>query len=138
MREPIPLTEDMKEKLLQLRSEGVSLRSLGRHFGVSHMTIKRWLKSDTVTKFLSSTVFKRGDSAKLTRDVQSGVYCLYAGDIVIFSNFDPEANTGWVKSDRLRGDVVVDVPMDALETIHSIKQTIKLLKVIFFLAFPIY
>ena len=48
MREPIPLTEDMKEKLLQLRSEGVSLRSLGRRFGVSHMTIKRWLKSDTV------------------------------------------------------------------------------------------
>ena len=48
MREPIPLTEDMKEKLLQLRSEGVSLRTLGRRFGVSHMTIKRWLKSAEV------------------------------------------------------------------------------------------
>ena len=105
----------MKEKLLQLRSEGVSLRTLGRRFGVSHMTIKHWLKSDTVTKFLSSTVFKRGDCARLTRDVQSGAFCLNAGDIVIFSDFDPEANTGWVKSDRLRGDVVVDVPMDALE-----------------------
>ena len=114
MREPIPLTEDMKEKLLQLRSEGKSLRSLGRRFDVSHMTIKRWLKSDTVTKHLSSTVFKRGDCARLTRDVQSGAFCLNVGETVTLCEFDPNPNICWVTGNQLIG-IMVDVPIDALE-----------------------
>ena len=120
MREHIPLTEEMIVELLQLRDEGKGLRPLGEHFGVSHATIKRWLKSDEVARFVSSTGFKalaRGDSARLTRDVQSGVYHLKAGDTVIFDYFDPASNTGGVSGGRLRGDVVVDVPMDALEKI---------------------
>ena len=118
MREPIPLTEDMKEKLLQLRSEGKSLRSLGRRFGVSHMTIKRWLKSDTVTKHLSSEGFSDftcGDRARLTRDVQSGAYCLKAGETVTLCEFDPNTNTCWVSDGPLRVGVMADVPIDTLE-----------------------
>ena len=118
MREPIPFTEDMKEKLLQLRSEGVSLRTLGRRFGVSHMTIKRWLKSDEVKASISSTGFKgftRGDPAKLTRDVQSGAFLFNEGDIVIFYKFDPNPNICWVTDGPLRAGVMADVPIDALE-----------------------
>ena len=120
MRERIALTEEMIVELLQLRDEGKGLRSLGQHFGVSHMTIRRWLKSDEVAKFVASTGFKgfaRGDHARLTRDVQSGVYHLKGGDTVIFDYFDPASNTGGVSGGRLRGDAVVDVPMDALEKI---------------------
>ena len=93
MRERIPLTEEMIVELLQLRDEGKSLRPLGDHFGVSHATIKRWLKSDEVARFVSSTDFKRfarGDSVRLTRDVESGMYQLKKGDIVTFSEFDPK------------------------------------------------
>ncbi len=120
MRERIALTEEMIVELLQLRDEGKGLRSLGQHFGVSHMTIRRWLESDEVAKFVASTDFKgftRGDNAILTRDVQSGAYHLKAGDTVIFDYFDPASNTGWISGGSLRSDVVVDVPMDALEKI---------------------
>ena len=109
------LTEEMIRELLQLRSEGKSLRSLGRRFDVSHMTIKRWLKSDTVTKHLSSTMFNRGDSARLTRDVQSGVYCFNAGETVTLCEFDPNPNICWVSDGPLRIGVMADVPIDALE-----------------------
>ena len=73
------------------------------------------LKSDTVTKHLSSTVFKRGDCARLTRDVQSGAFCLNAGEIVTFREFDPKTNTCWVTGGTIPIGVVADVPMDALE-----------------------
>ena len=78
MRERIPLTEEMIIKLLQLRMK-VRACVHWDHFGVSHMTIRRWLESDEVAKFVASTDFKgftRGDNAILTRDVQSGAYHL--------------------------------------------------------------
>ena len=118
MGKRIPLRKEMIIELLQLKDEGKGLRPLGRHFGVSHMTIQQWLESDEVAKFVASTGFKgfaRGDHARLTRDVQSGVYHLKGGDTVIFDYFDPASNTGGVSGGRLRGDAVVDIPMDALE-----------------------
>ena len=118
MRERIPLTEEMIVELLQLRDEGKGLRSLGQHFGVSHMTIRRWLESDEVAKFVASTDFKgfaRGDNAILTRDVKSGAYCLQKGDTFTFSEFDPKTHNGWVSGGHLPFGVQADVPMDVLE-----------------------
>ena len=118
MRERIPLTEEMIVELLQHRGEGKDLRSLGRHFGVSHMTIRRWLGSDEVAGFVSSTGFKgfaRGDSVRLTRDVQYGAYHLKGSDTVIFSEFDSKTHNGWVSGGHLPIGVEADVPMDALE-----------------------
>ena len=120
MRERIPLTEEMIVKLLQLRDEGKGLRSLGRHFGVSHTTLKRWLEGDEVARFVASTGFKGfagGDNAILTRDVKSGAYCLQEGDTVTFSEFDPKTHAGWVSGGHLPIGVEADVPMDALEKI---------------------
>ena len=120
MRERIPLTEEMVVELLQLRDEGKGLRPLGDYFGVSHTTIKRWLKSDEVARFVSSTDFKgfaRGDNAILTRDVKSGAYCLQKGDTVTFGEFDPKTHAGWVSGGHLPIGVEADVPMVALEKI---------------------
>ena len=118
MRERIPLTEEMIVELLQLRDESKGLRSIGDHFGVSHATIKRWLEGDEVARFVSSTGFKgfaRGDSVRLTRDVQSGAYHLRGSDTVIFSEFDPKTHNGWVSGGHLPFGVQADVPMDVLE-----------------------
>ena len=118
MGKRIPLTEEMIVELLQLRDAGKSLRQLGEHFGVSHMTIQQWLESDEVAKFFASTDFKgfaRGDNAILTRDVKSGAYCLQEGDTVTFSEFDPKTHAGWVSGGHLPIGVEADVPMDALE-----------------------
>ena len=118
MRERIALTEEMIVELLQLRDEGKGLRSLGQHFGVSHMTIRRWLESDEVAKFVASTDFKgfaRGDNAILTRDVQSGAYHLKEGDTFTFSEFDPKTHNGWISGGHLPFGVQADVPMDVLE-----------------------
>ena len=122
MRERIPLTEEMIVELLQLRDEGKGLRPLGEYFGVSHTTIKRWLKSDEVARFVSSTDFKgfvRGDSVRLTRDVESGMYQLKKGDTVVFGEFDPETHAGWVSGGHLPFGVQADVPMDVLEKIDK-------------------
>ena len=59
MRKRIPLTEEMIIELLQLKDEGKGLHPIGDHFGVSHMTIKRWLERDEVARYVSSTGFKR-------------------------------------------------------------------------------
>ena len=129
MRERIALTEEMIVELLQLRDEGKGLRSLGRHFGVSHMTIKRWLESDEVARFVASTGFKGfagGDNAILTRDVKSGAYHLKEGDTVIYSEFDPETHAGWVSGGHLPIGVQADVPMDALEKNWQVKAVKKL------------
>ena len=75
------------------------------------------LKSDTVTKHLSSEGFSDftcGDRARLTRDVQSGAFCLNAGEIVTFREFDPNPNICWVTGNQLIG-IMADVPIDALE-----------------------
>ena len=119
MRERIPLTKKMIIKLVTLRREHkLRLRKLEDHFGHSHMTIKRWLESDEVAKFVASTGFKgftRGDNAILTRDVQSGAYHLKGSDTVIFSEFDSKTHNGWVSGGHLPIGVEADVPMDALE-----------------------
>ena len=118
MGKRIPLTEEMIIELLQLKDEGKGLRPLGRHFGVSHMTIQQWLESDEVAKFVASTGFKgfaRGDHARFTRDVQSGAYHLKVGDTVIFEESARKANTAWVSGGRLPREALVDVPMNALE-----------------------
>ena len=46
MRQPIPLTDEMYEELVTLRENGMGLRPLGEHFGVSHQTIRTgWILS---------------------------------------------------------------------------------------------
>ena len=91
---------------------------------VGHSTVERWLKSDEVKASISSTGFKGlnpGDSARLTRDVQSGVYCLNAGETVTLCEFDPNPNICWVTGNQLIG-IMVDVPIDALEKFTRLNE----------------
>ena len=118
MREPIPLTKEMIIELMTLwREHKLSLRKLEDHFGHSHMTIKRWLESDKVFALTGFKKLSPRDHARFTRDVQSGAYHLKAGDTVIFEESARKANTAWVSDGRLPREALVDVPMNALESV---------------------
>ena len=119
MRQPIPLTDELIHELVKLWKEGMGLRPLGEHFGVSHQTIKNWLDSERVaSKYSDVTGWAEGDRATLWRKIASGPYRLRAGKEVVIDHFDPSANTAWVSSYRLPSNVVIDVPLNALEPVN--------------------
>ena len=84
MRQPIPLTDEMIHEPVKLRKEGMGLRPLARHFGISHQTIRNWLDSRrNASKYSESTGFAIGDRATLRRKIASGPYQLKAGEVVV-------------------------------------------------------
>ena len=112
-----PTSDEMIIEIVKLRRQGKSLHDIAKPFDVSHMTVKRLLESDRAFALTGFKKLSPGDHAKFTRDVQSGAYHLEEGDMVIFEESARKANTAWVSGGHLRGDAVVDVPMDALEKI---------------------
>lgn len=115
MRQPIPLTDEMIEEIIRLREKGIGLRPIGKRLGVSHQTISNWLNSNLVTRRYSDvTGFAVGDHATLKGNTKSGEYQLQSGEDVVIEEFDPANNIAWVSSYRLPSDVIVDVPLNAL------------------------
>ena len=118
MRQPIPLTDEMYEELVTLRENGMGLRPLGEHFGVSHQTIKNWLDSERVaSKYSDVTGWAEGDRTTLRREIASGQYRLSDGEGVVIDHLGLAANSAWITCYRLPRGVVVDVPLNALKPV---------------------
>ena len=118
MRQPIPLTDEMYEELVTLRENGMGLRPIGKHFGVSHQTIKNWLDfGRVVNKYSNVTGWAQGDRATLKRDIASGLYRLSHGEEVVIHHFDLAANSAWITCYRLPSAVVAGVPLNALKRV---------------------
>ena len=112
-----PTSDEMIIEIVKLRRQGKGLHDIAKPFDVSHMTVKRLLESDRAFALTGFKKLSPGDHARFTRDVQSGAYHLKAGDTVIFEESARKANTAWVSGGRLPREALVDVPMNALESV---------------------
>ena len=112
-----PTSDEMIIEIVKLWREGKSLNDIAKPFDVCHMTVKRLLESDRAFALTGFKKLSPGDHARFTRDVQSGAYHLKAGDRVIFEESARKANTAWVSGGRLPREALVDVPMNALESV---------------------
>ena len=116
MRQPIQFSDQDLKTLLQLRLSGFSYRQLAKHFGVSHMTIKRVYHRLTTTPCLFTPI-----NCRLNRDISFRFHHLAKGEIVQIPNptyCDPRTNTALVTSHHYPS-ICLDVPIDALEVLRK-------------------